>query len=188
MKSFITAINPSAVGNDDAIASSIWLFSVGAIFTVFGVTGLSYSVFSTIGSIVFFGFLTITIALTQLFELNLKKRLSEKFGVVLLSTFYLLMGIAFFLEPMTSSLFLTLALGITMICIGGVKIMNFFTASKESSFKGGLVSGGLSILLGISIVMQWPTSALWVIGTFVSVDLLVNGLTYISQAVRKRAS
>lgn len=188
MKSLVTAVNPRTAENEGEVVSSMWLFGVGAIFTIFGIAGLSYSVFATIGSIVLFGFLSVTAALTQLFELNLKKSFAEKAGTFLLSAFYLIMGIACFLQPMSSSVFLTLALGVTMICIGGIKIMNFFTAPKGLSFRSLLVSGILSTMLGISIIMQWPTSALWVIGTIVSIDLLVNGLTYLFQAFRSKSN
>lgn len=187
MKSLVTAAFPASGDSEEAKSSSLWLFGLGATFTIFGIAGLSYSVFATIGSIVLFGFLSVTAALTQLFELNLKKSFAEKAGTLLLSAFYLIMGVACFLQPMSSSVFLTLALGVTMICIGGIKIMNFFTAPKELSFRSLLVSGILSTMLGISIIMQWPTSALWVIGTIVSIDLLVNGLIYLFQAFKNKS-
>lgn len=187
MKTLVTGVNLKAGVSQDAIASSMWLFIVGVVFTIFGIAGLSYSVFATIGSVVLFGFLAVIGAVTQLFELNLKRSFAQKVGTFLLSALYLAMGVACFLQPVSSSVFLTLALGITMICIGGIKITNFFTAPKGLSFKSLLVSGILSVLLGCSIIMQWPASGLWVIGTIVSIDLLINGLTYLLQSFRKNS-
>ena len=38
-----------------------------------------------------------------------------------------------------------------------------------------LLSGAVSIILGLMIINQWPVSGLWVIGLFVAVELMANG-------------
>jgi uncharacterized membrane protein HdeD (DUF308 family) len=40
-------------------------------------------------------------------------------------------------------------------------------------------SGVLSLILGILILSRWPTSALWLIGTLLGVQLVVDGATMI---------
>jgi len=46
-----------------------------------------------------------------------------------------------------------------------------------------VLSGVLTILLGVMIVLQWPWSSLWAIGLFVSVDLIMSGANFIAIAL-----
>lgn len=47
---------------------------------------------------------------------------------------------------------------------------------------GGLVT----ILLGTLILAEWPSSALWLIGLFIAIELLINGLSYVMFALTAR--
>jgi uncharacterized membrane protein HdeD (DUF308 family) len=49
-----------------------------------------------------------------------------------------------------------------------------------------LCNGIVTVLLGIAIWQQWPASGLWVLGTFVGIDLIVNGVTWSVLAVGVR--
>jgi uncharacterized membrane protein HdeD (DUF308 family) len=42
-----------------------------------------------------------------------------------------------------------------------------------------LVSGIIDVILGVMIWMEWPASALWVIGLFVGINLIFRGLNWI---------
>jgi hypothetical protein len=49
-----------------------------------------------------------------------------------------------------------------------------------------LVSGGVTLLLGILIWAEWPVSGLWVIGTFVAIDMFFSGVWLIMLALNVR--
>jgi hypothetical protein len=48
------------------------------------------------------------------------------------------------------------------------------------------LSGFVTLLLGILIWAGWPVSGLWVIGTFVAIDMVFSGLWLIMLAVNAR--
>ena len=50
-----------------------------------------------------------------------------------------------------------------------------------------LVDGIITLLLGLMINMQWPSSSAWAIGTLVGVSMIISGLTRVtlSLAIRK---
>ena len=52
-----------------------------------------------------------------------------------------------------------------------------------------LVDGIITLLLGLMIYRQWPSSAAWAIGTLVGVSMIVSGITRVmlSLAVRQAA-
>jgi uncharacterized membrane protein HdeD (DUF308 family) len=51
-----------------------------------------------------------------------------------------------------------------------------------------VLGGIITLLLGLMILARWPSSALWVIGLFLAIELIVNGWTQILVAVAARRS
>jgi len=52
-----------------------------------------------------------------------------------------------------------------------------------------LIDGIITLLLGLMIYRQWPSSSAWAIGTLVGVSMIISGITrlMLSLAVRKVA-
>ena len=50
-----------------------------------------------------------------------------------------------------------------------------------------LIDGIITLLLGLMIYRQWPSSSAWAIGTLVGVSMIISGVTRVmlSLAVRK---
>jgi len=50
-----------------------------------------------------------------------------------------------------------------------------------------LIDGIVTLLLGLMIYLQWPSSSAWVIGTLVGISLIISGVTRVmlSLAVRR---
>lgn len=46
-----------------------------------------------------------------------------------------------------------------------------------------LFNGVVTVLLGLAMWRQWPESGLWVVGTLVGIELIVNGVTWSVLAV-----
>ena len=51
-----------------------------------------------------------------------------------------------------------------------------------------VVSGLVSVLLGGMIWAEWPESALWVIGTFIGIELIFRGASWIGLGLSARRS
>ena len=53
-----------------------------------------------------------------------------------------------------------------------------------------LIDGIVTLLLGLMIYLQWPSSSAWAIGTLVGVSLIVSGVSrlMLSLVVRKAAA
>jgi uncharacterized membrane protein HdeD (DUF308 family) len=49
-----------------------------------------------------------------------------------------------------------------------------------------LVSGVIDLPLGILIWQQWPYNSLWIVGAFLGIELIVNGVNYIIVGLRAR--
>ena len=74
---------------------------------------------------------------------------------------------------------LTMLLGI--LFLGGGIFRIVAGIAMKNPYRGWFILHGvISLVLGGLILADWPKSALWVIGTFVAIDLLVSGLRMVS--------
>jgi uncharacterized membrane protein HdeD (DUF308 family) len=75
--------------------------------------------------------------------------------------------------------FLTLLLAAFFVVEGIWKIVSSFSYRSASGWVWVLVSGVLSLLLGLLIWNQWPVSGMWAVGVLVGVDLLSTGISMV---------
>lgn len=106
---------------------------------------------------------------------------------LLVGAMYLVVGTLFITEPKDSAIRLTLLIAIFLIIGGVFRILHALTEGGPAR-ASILLSGVVSLLLGVSIYRQWPVSGLWVIGLFIGIELLFSGLTWVSLAMAIRRS
>ena len=129
----------------------------------------------TLASVVYFGILLIVIGgvqILQTFKCSGWKSIALHGLIGLL---YLGAGIMIVSRPLLASLTLTWALGFMLIVVGVMRIVVGVQHRGTSGWGGGLVGGIITLLLGLLILARWPSSALWVIGFFLAIELIVNG-------------
>jgi hypothetical protein len=97
--------------------------------------------------------------------------------------FYLIGGGLIIYDPLLASTVITALIAWTLILIG---VMRLVMAIKLHHTAGALwlaLASIAAIALGGIILMQWPLSSLWLIGLFVSIELLMAGFSYIFTAL-----
>ena len=82
---------------------------------------------------------------------------------------------------------LTLVLASLFLIEGIFDIALFFQARAIRGSSWILFDGIITLLLGLMIYMQWPSSSAWAIGTLVGVSMIFSSVTrlMLSIAVRK---
>jgi uncharacterized membrane protein HdeD (DUF308 family) len=68
-----------------------------------------------------------------------------------------------------------------------LNIVLFFRIRSLQGSSWVLIDGIVTLLLGLMIYTQWPSSSAWAIGTLVGVSMIISGVTRVmlSLAVRK---
>jgi uncharacterized membrane protein HdeD (DUF308 family) len=163
-----------------------WLLAVGILSVVLGTIGLGMTWMLTLASVVYFGILLIVIGgvqILQTFKCSGWKSIALHGLIGLL---YLAAGIMIVSRPLLASLTLTWVLGFMLIVVGVMRIVVGVQHRGTSGWGGGLVGGIITLLLGLLILARWPSSALWVIGFFLAIELIVNGWTQILVALAAR--
>jgi uncharacterized membrane protein HdeD (DUF308 family) len=93
-------------------------------------------------------------------------------------------------RPLLGVASLTLLLASLFLIEGIFDIVLFFRVRAMQGSSWILIDGIVTLLLGLMIYMQWPSSSAWAIGTLVGVSMIISGITrlMLSFAVRKAAS
>ena len=81
---------------------------------------------------------------------------------------------------------LTLLLATLFLIEGILNIALYFQVRAIERAGWFLLDGIITLILGLMIYLQWPSSSAWAIGTIVGVSLIVSGVTrmMLSLAVR----
>jgi len=100
---------------------------------------------------------------------------------------YMFFGVYLIAHPALGVVSLTLVLASLFLVEGIFDIALFFQMRPIGGSSWILVDGIITLLLGVMIYMQWPSSSNWAIGTLVGVSLILSGVTrlMLSLAVRK---
>ena len=103
-----------------------------------------------------------------------------KFILWLLSgVLYIVAGYLAFSNPLLATAVLTLFLAISLLASGLVRIWIGIT-SKNLEGWGWVVAGGVvTAIAGLIIFSGWPVNSLWILGLFLAIDLIFQGITYI---------
>ena len=100
---------------------------------------------------------------------------------------YIVFGGYLIARPALGVATLTLVLASLFLVEGILNIALFFKVRSVQGSSRLLMDGIITLLLGLMIYTQWPSSSAWAIGTLVGVSMIVSGVTrvFMSMAVRK---
>ena len=163
-----------------------WLLAVGILSVILGTIGLGMTWMLTLASVVYFGVLLIVIGVAQLLQTFKSAGWKGTFLQILIGLLYLAAGIMVVSRPLLASLTLTWALGFALIVVGVMRIVVGMQHRGTSGWAGAVVGGIITLLLGLLILARWPSDALWVIGLFLAIELIVNGYAQILVALAAR--
>ena len=97
----------------------------------------------------------------------------------------LVVGLLFLRAPVGALLALTLLLA-CLLMVGGIFKIVAALSHRFEAWGWPLLSGVIDLILGVMIWLEWPESALWVIGLFVGISLVFRGLNWIGLGLALR--
>lgn len=164
-----------------------WLLGLGILFVVLGCIGLGMTVGLTLVSIFFIGSLFIIAGVVQIVDVFKSHHWKGIVGHALIAVLYIMGGGMIIHDPVLASAVITALIAWILIIIGVTRLLMAFVLRHAAGWGWMLFAGLTAIVLGILIFMQWPYSALWIIGMFIAIELIVNGWTYIFMALGMRS-
>jgi len=171
-----TDIQTGAPPKKDLQASWLWLVAGGVLMFAAGMFAFYFLFAATIASVLVFAATLIVGGVGQIIHAFTVRGAGHFLYWLLGGLLYALGGVFAFMNPILASAVLTLMLGITFIILGIVRIVSAFDTPKQ---RGWLIFGGVvTALVGLMITFGWPMNTIWVIGLFLAVDLIYQGIAW----------
>ncbi len=165
-----------------------WLcfLSLGVTLIIFGVLAIAYPVLATLTSVEVLGFLLVFGAVVEFVSAVWGRRWGGFFLHLLGGLLYLFLGAVIIEHPALGAAGYTLMMAVFFVATGLARVV-FALSQRFTGWGWTLLSGAVTFLLGVMIWRQFPVSALWVIGTFLGVELIFNGWSWVMLGLAARA-
>ncbi len=161
--------------SDRAQVKPGWGIAVGILVIILGVIAIARPFFASIASALVFGWVFILAGIVQIVHAFQSRRDGHITWKLIIGILYLLAGILIVANPFQGVITLALVLGITIFMQSAIQVVMAFRMRPSRNWGWVLLSGILGIILGIFIWSAWPFNADWIIGTWVGVNLLLDG-------------
>jgi uncharacterized membrane protein HdeD (DUF308 family) len=166
---------------------AVWgcLVALGIALIVIGFAAIAAPAVATFTTVTVFGILLVVGGVVELVSLVWVRRWGTFFHHVLSGLLYLFMGAVLLERPGLGAAGYTLLIALFLVASGVARLV--YALAQGGPGRGWTVlSGVISFLLGVMIWRDFPESALWVIGTFVGIELVFNGVTWLMLGLAAR--
>lgn len=171
------------VGSTGSIVLSILLI-------IFGFLAIAIPFATSWGVVVVIAWLIVFSGGTQFIHAFQSKGVGHILWKLLVAIVYLIAGFYFLLNPVLGVAAFTLALAVFFVIEGIADLVAYFQNRSQAGSGWILFDGIVTLILGVMVWRQWPSSSLWVIGTLVGISMVFTGTTrlMLGLAARKIAN
>ena len=161
------------------------LLGLGIVELLLGVIGLGVAGWVTLASVVFFAWLLVFSGVLHLVRAFRTQGWEGVSLHLLIGILQAAVGILLLMRPLAGAASLTLLLAALFI-VSGLFRIGFAMAVRIHGWGWQVLAGLITFVLGLLISVGWPASSMWVIGTFISIDLIFGGWSFIMIALAVR--
>jgi uncharacterized membrane protein HdeD (DUF308 family) len=162
-----------------------WFVLLGISLMILGVLALGYSAFFTIATVEIVGVIFLIGAFLLIGGSFFTGSWGGFFLTLGVGVLQLILGLMCVRHTVEAAIVYTLLLAVYFM-VGGLFRIVSALAGEFQSRMWVLLNGIITLVLGVMIWEQSPFSGLWVIGTFLGIDLLFNGLSYLQIGLKVR--
>jgi uncharacterized membrane protein HdeD (DUF308 family) len=162
-----------------------WLVALGILLIILGLLALGSLVFTTLLSLVFFGWILVIAGIAQLIQLFWARDSGSFLAHLVSGLLALVVGLLIVFNPGVGAVVVTFLLSIFFIVSGLVRFLTAL-ASRRTNWGWSALYGVVVFLLGILIFVDLPVSGLVLIGLFIGIELLLNGLSWLALGLAAR--
>jgi uncharacterized membrane protein HdeD (DUF308 family) len=153
---------------------------------VLGLLAMTLPTATSFGAVKVLGWLIIFGGFAQLVHAFQSEGVGRIAWKILVAILYLVGGAYLLANSLLGVVGLTLALAIFFFAEGVLDMIAYFGARRNDRSAWLLFHGIVSVIFGLMIWMQWPSSSLWVIGTIVGVSMFISGFSRLFMALEAR--
>lgn len=159
------------------------LMGVGIVAILTGCFAILVPAVASVGTAIFIGWVLVFVGGVLIAAAFSAHSVGSLLLRLLWAVLTLIVGLWLIIEPHNGTLTLTFVLGIYFLFMGVTRItVAFLGRGQQGAGLMGL-SGVAGLLIGILVLVKFPSSADWAIGLLVGIDLIFAGWTLTSIAL-----
>jgi len=182
-------LGPHSLGAAIERLSDKWcaIVAFGALLALLGATALVFSFAATVATVTLNGIFFLVAGAAEI-GIGMHAQGWRRFFLwVIGGVLYLAVGVICIINPVFASLALTLALGAGLIAAAAVRAYLALQLPADHPRGMILVAAAATALLGLIIVIRWPSDSVYVLGVLLGVDLLFHGAGWVTFGMGLRA-
>jgi uncharacterized membrane protein HdeD (DUF308 family) len=187
----IAGRGPSPIESDDLFEAlhrgRRRLMIAGVLLLVLGVVAIIVPAVASVATAIFVGWILVIASAFDLANAMAVAHGGRKALRLVLALLTFIAGIYLLVAPLDGVFTLTVVLVIWFMATGTARVIIGIAERGLPGWGMTVLSGGISIALGVLIAEKLPSSADWAIGLIVGVDLLFSGTLLTSLAYRLRS-
>lgn len=154
---------------------TIWDVVLGVITVIAGAIVLGHVALASLISILFVGWMLLISGIALLVSGIVGWKQPAQRWNLATGAITGILGLGFVRNPAAGLLVLTLLAGSLLLAAGVIRIVTAFQPGAPRAVL--LFNGVITLALGFMVVNRWPLSALWLLGTILGVQMVIDGLT-----------
>ena len=174
------ATAPRGLGYTSVTSKWGWFVALGLILIIGGFLALGDVVAFTLVSTIFIGAMMLVGGVFQIVHAFMTKEWRAFALGLILGVLYVIGGFLIMDEPVQGSLIITLFL-LAAILVGGIIRIVISLQHREMAGWWLLLLGGiLSVIVAVLLYATLPWGGLWILGTLIAVELMLQGFTWLN--------
>ena len=154
-----------------------WFVALGIAFIVLGMIALAHVLVSTVVTVLYVGALILVGGVVQVIHAFRVQGWGRFFYWLLAGLLYVVAGGLMMYNPLLGAGVLTLMIGVALAVEGIFRVAAGVGARPGPGWGWIAFSGVITLVLGFIIIARWPVNSVYILGLFLGVDLVVNGVT-----------
>ncbi len=159
---------------------SKWFKGIGIAVLIMGILAVILPYVATLTINILVGIVLLITGILHLAHAIQVRKWRSITWEVLVAVLFLLIGILFLVYPAGGIVALTILLGIFFLVYAAFKIPLAMSWKPRPGWGWLLISGILSALLGLLVLIGLPGTATWAIGLILGIDLIFSGITLLA--------
>jgi uncharacterized membrane protein HdeD (DUF308 family) len=172
---------------EEAKKRAAWSILTGVLTAALGVFLIVYPLVTAKITTVLLGWVLILVGIAEFVLALHSQKPGSLFPRLLAAALFGVTGVALAFAPMAGVQALTGLLGTLLLVQAGLATVIAFQIRPLAGWPWYLIEAATSFALGMLILIKWPSSSVWAIGTLVGVAVLIGGIVRIVVAAKIRS-
>lgn len=173
---------PSDVVRQASTLSILW----GVLLIIFGMVAICAPFLAAVAVNVVVAWLIVLAGVVHLMLAFRAHGAGSMIWKLLVGLAYVFFGVYLIMHPVLGVVSLTLLLASLFLIEGILDIVLFFRMRSLGGSSWVLIDGVVTLLLGLMIYLQWPSSSAWAIGILVGVSMIMSGISRVMLSLTLR--